>query len=241
MNASILVLLLAAVTLAVDAEQASYKECAKGASFQGLLDRVYPVNYNLTLDIASNASDVEQIVRVKVGADDSKSQSEEPKNVIVLNAGNDITIGLVKVLGMGKTWPHIEYPLRVVDVCRDFENQLLVIRTERDFASDEKRIVVVIAKSPIRSDGKAIFKQDQMFETDFSNSQAHLSISCFDDPKYETTFYSRLVYSPDLTAKSNTLTIQKRGTYGDQKYVDLVSDGSISLGKFSFELRPDNN
>lgn len=237
MNASILVLLVAVAAVGVHAEKIIYKECDEDASFPGLLDRVQPKNYDLTLDIASNSSDLEQVVKIQFLVDDSKSRQEEPKNLIVLNAGNNITLGLVAVV-IPADWSQVDTPVKLASVCRDSERQLLVIRTERDIENGDKLAVVVVANSPIRTDDKAVYKRDQVYMTDFTNSQGHLSIPCFDDLKYTTPLRVKLVYSTDLIALSSTLVAHNWGHYSNQLFVEFVSEEPVGLPQISFSLRP---
>lgn len=236
----ILVLLVASAVIGAQADSVTQKECSDSDSFPGPLDRTYPTRYDMTLQVASDSPVLETAIEIRVKIDDSKSQQEEPKNVIVLDADKAVDVDMIAVVKLIDTWPGMSGPLEV-DVCRDSKRLLLVLKFKEDLEDKSTLSVMTIGKSPIRDDNRGVYKQNQVFKVNFADSQAHLSIPCFKDPKYDAVILSRLAYSKDLTGSSETLTAEEEGAKYEQNFVILESDGPMSLDKFSFEIRPANN
>lgn len=237
MQASMLVFLLVAAVSRVHATGFAYKACSQ-SSFSGPLARTYPIHYDLMLNVSPDSSILSSVTRINIKTDDSRSQQIEPRNVVVLNADQSIDIESVVMFKEEESRPnHHDY--LEIDVCRDTRKQLLVIRTNENIENESRLFLMINSQTLIRDDNRGVHKVKGMrvIEADFSNSNAHLSIPCFDTSNYKTSVGLRLSFSPDFSASSQVLAFKRGGMMGKQKYVIPERVESIVLDELSFELR----
>lgn len=237
-----LVLALAQVSFCLLLVEADPLKRCENQQVQGLLNRINPYNYNVHMVVDSNSLKYHGQTTIWHTVNDDKHEASiEPKNLIVLHADNNLDIGEVTYELRGP----FGHPVKVNDVCRVSEKQLLVVTLDTELEDRSLGAIHIQMAAKIRGDGKSMRKLTgnngrPIYRANFGHNNARSLIPCFDNQRHLAIFNIFIVHDRHLVAAASTAdNFRERSlrTASSIKLLSIYNPGwPISIDKVEFEF-----